>query len=64
MQPQGKEGGGRKGSGLAPDGLLRITGEGKGRASAEGCFAASCGCLCIKKAATTRTFPRGFFINV
>lgn len=53
VQPQGREGGGRKGSGLAPDGLFRIAGEGKGRASAEGCFTTSCGCVCIKKVALT-----------
>lgn len=56
VQPRGKEGGREKGSRLAPDGLLGIAGEGKGRALAEGCFAASCGGVCIKKVATTGTF--------
>lgn len=58
MQPQGKEGGGRKGSGLAPDRLLRIAGEGKGRALSQDCFIGSCGCVCIKKVATTDTLHK------
>lgn len=38
--------------------LWYIIPEGKGRASAKGCFAARCGCVCMKKVATTGTFNK------
>lgn len=47
MQPQGKEGGGRKGCGASS-----VRGK---KSSAKGCFAAGCDCVCIKKVATTGT---------
>lgn len=43
---------------LAPDRLLRIAGKGKGGALSQGCFIGSCGCVCIKKMATTDTLRR------
>lgn len=38
--------------------LWCITPEGKRRASAKGCFAPGCGCVYIKKVATTGTFNK------